>query len=606
MRKIKYIAAAMLLSLVTLNVSPAAVTYSEEAAGGKYMTKWDLAWDYIDFDEKKFWDEDKICEDKLTVENNMQTSSGTVVGIKKTDNMYLIYCSDNNIVFIDENTKISTQEGSISADDLQIGCRISYVSKLVNQTMPGYAYDVPEIFVRSVHGSIIESKTADADNNEAGYNLYEDGACYIYGNGEIQGSAFEADERIKEVYILPGVTAVGADAFILCRNMTSISFPSTVENIESSTVTLLSENNTTQVENPLFACTSLESIKISDENPSYQSTGTDNAILRKSDMTLISGCNKTVIPSGTNKIGRCAFYNCSELSDITLPQSITDISDYVFGNCNRLTQLYISKSVKNIGKKAFCGCDNVVLVIPQETSFGINVDNVVFKMEKNTTYLVSKYNSNVICGDFDTDNKLTLSDVSAALKFALGIENLSDEQKMYINSDKVSLEDTVEFLKSALGISNVTEKSISVTLPASFTAKERIYDSGAITALTEMKDLDKVTALSESIYTTIPYDDNENIMLYQIKDSDELNINQKLTLMEIFDVSEENFDDYDYYKIEFKHGSNYDLDNLRLNLEQSGICKLKITTNDESGDKNVSEVILVKINKKSYLNATLL
>ena len=177
---------------------------------------------------------------------------------------------------------------------------------------------------------------------------------------------------------------------------------------------------------------------------------------------------------------------------------------------------------------------------------------------------------------------------------------------MYINSDKVSLEDTVEFLKSALGISNVTEKSISVTLPTSFTAKERIYDSGAITALTEMKDLDKVTALSESIYTTIPYDDNENIMLYQIKDSDELNINQKLTLMEIFDVSEENFDDYDYYKIEFKHGSNYDLDNLRLNLEQSGTCKLKITTNDESGDKNVSEVILVKINKKSYLHATLL
>ena len=210
MKKIKYMAAAVLLSLVTIEISPAAVMYCEEASGGKYMTKWDLAWDYIDFDEKNFWDEDKICEGKLTAENNMQTSSGTVVGIKKTDNMYLIYCSDNNIVFIDENTKISTQEGSISADDLQIGCRISYVSKPVNQTMPGYAYDVPEIFVRSVHGSIIESKTADADNNEAGYNLYEDGACYIYGNGEIQGSAFEADERIKEVYILPGVTAVGA------------------------------------------------------------------------------------------------------------------------------------------------------------------------------------------------------------------------------------------------------------------------------------------------------------------------------------------------------------------------------------------------------------
>ena len=135
-------------------------------------------------------------------------------------------------------------------------------------------------------------------------------------------------------------------------------------------------------------------------------------------------------------------------------------------------------------------------------------------------------------------------------------------------------------------------------MPTSFTAKERIYDSGAITALTEMKDLDKVTALSESIYTTIPYDDNENIMLYQIKESDELNINQKLTLMEIFDVSEENFDDYDYYKIEFKHGSNYDLDNLRLNLEQSGTCKLKIMTNDEVEDKDISETVLVKINKK--------
>lgn len=64
---------------------------------------------------------------------------------------------------------------------------------------------------------------------------------------------------------------------------TSISFPSTVENIESPTNTLFAEGNTTNMENPLFGCTGLESIKISDENPSYQSTGTDNAILRKSD-----------------------------------------------------------------------------------------------------------------------------------------------------------------------------------------------------------------------------------------------------------------------------------------------------------------------------------
>jgi hypothetical protein len=48
-----------------------------------------------------------------------------------------------------------------------------------------------------------------------------------------------------------------------------------------------------------------------------------------------------------------AFYGCSSLESITIPESVTSISDRAFCDCSSLTSITIPKSVTNIGKNAF-------------------------------------------------------------------------------------------------------------------------------------------------------------------------------------------------------------------------------------------------------------
>jgi hypothetical protein len=55
-------------------------------------------------------------------------------------------------------------------------------------------------------------------------------------------------------------------------------------------------------------------------------------------------------------IGYNAFYNCAELSSISIPNSVTTIEWSVFYGCSALTEIVIPNSVTTIGSKTFAGC----------------------------------------------------------------------------------------------------------------------------------------------------------------------------------------------------------------------------------------------------------
>ena len=65
-------------------------------------------------------------------------------------------------------------------------------------------------------------------------------------------------------------------------------------------------------------------------------------------------------------IGYQAFYGCLELTDITLPNSITYIEDFALYGCTGLTSLTIPNSVTNIGDSAFRGCSGLASIKVQE------------------------------------------------------------------------------------------------------------------------------------------------------------------------------------------------------------------------------------------------
>ncbi|MCD7729186.1 MAG: leucine-rich repeat protein, partial [Clostridia bacterium] len=62
------------------------------------------------------------------------------------------------------------------------------------------------------------------------------------------------------------------------------------------------------------------------------------------------------IPDSITEIGQKAFYNCTSLESIVLPEGITTIDWYVFYNCTSLESIAIPDSVTSIGNYVFCYC----------------------------------------------------------------------------------------------------------------------------------------------------------------------------------------------------------------------------------------------------------
>ena len=78
------------------------------------------------------------------------------------------------------------------------------------------------------------------------------------------------------------------------------------------------------------------------------------------------------IPAGVTNIKNYAFYNCNSLISVTIPEGLSSIGNFVFDSCSSLTSVTIPADVTNIGNSAFSGCISLTSVtIPESvTSVG--------------------------------------------------------------------------------------------------------------------------------------------------------------------------------------------------------------------------------------------
>lgn len=216
-------------------------------------------------------------------------------------------------------------------------------------------------------------------------------------------TAFSDCLDITSVVIPPSVTALSASSFSCCRNLTSVTLPSTLTTIgfnaffacdNLAEITLPA--SLTCIEDQLFAgCYHMKEIRYAGTSEEwFRLEKGEEWISNYADFSIV--CSDTVIDAvaydlagvmyriaddGTSyevsHIGQCtrtsitipdmiqdlpvtavsyfAFYDCSELTSITLPDTITAIRNYAFCGCTNLTNINIPDGVTSIGGAAFSG-----------------------------------------------------------------------------------------------------------------------------------------------------------------------------------------------------------------------------------------------------------
>ena len=116
------------------------------------------------------------------------------------------------------------------------------------------------------------------------------------------------------------------------------------------------------------------------------------------------------IPNSVTTIGMTAFHNCFSLTNIAIPNSVTCIEDGAFEFCSGLTSINIPNSVTSIGGWTFAGCSLTSITIPSSvTSIGGAAFNCHGLTEVNISDLTAWCNISFSGSAFINDSHLYLN-----------------------------------------------------------------------------------------------------------------------------------------------------------------------------------------------------
>lgn len=111
---------------------------------------------------------------------------------------------------------------------------------------------------------------------------------------------------------------------------------------------------------PFYGCTSLMEFKVNDKNEIY-TTDSDGAIVGRDGLAIMAypaGKNpeKYTVADGIVAINASTFAMCSNLKEITFPESVEFVGNFAFAECTSLESIVLPANLSALSNFMFSGC----------------------------------------------------------------------------------------------------------------------------------------------------------------------------------------------------------------------------------------------------------